>query len=48
MTLHYDHIAGDRGDKAKPLHVQVKTRFGPNRVAADMEGDGEFDFWLIY
>ena len=24
------------------------TRFGPNRPAADMEGYGEFDFWVIY
>ena len=23
------------------------TRFRPNRVAADMEGDGEFDFWIF-
>ena len=22
----------------------IETRFGPNRVAADMEGNGEFDF----
>ena len=25
-----------------------ETRFGPNRVAADMEGNGEFDFWGIF
>ena len=24
------------------------TRFGPNRPAADIEGNGEFDFWVIY
>ena len=24
-----------------------ETRFGPNVVAADMEGNGEFDFWVI-
>ena len=24
------------------------TRFGPNRVAADMEGNVEFGFWVIY
>ena len=24
--------------------AQRSTRFGPNRVAADMEGNGEFDF----
>ena len=24
------------------------TRFGPNRVAADMEGNGEFDFLEIF
>ena len=24
------------------------TRFGPYRVAADMEGNGEFDFWVIF
>ena len=24
------------------------TRFGPNRVAADMEGNGGFDFWVIF
>ena len=23
---------------------QINTRFGPNRVAADMEENGEFDF----
>ena len=23
-------------------------RFGPNRVATDMEGNGEFDFWANY
>ena len=23
------------------------TRFGPNRPAAEMEGNGEFDFWII-
>ena len=22
--------------------------FGPNKVAADMEGNGEFDFWVIF
>ena len=27
---------------------QVKTRFGPNRVAADMERNGEFYILLIY
>ena len=25
-----------------------KTRFGPNRVAADMEGNGEFDLKVIF
>ena len=25
--------------------TRVETRFGPNRVAADMEGNVEFDFW---
>ena len=30
------------------LLLQTKTRFGPNRPAADMEGNGEFDFWVIY
>ena len=24
------------------------TRFGPNRIAADMEGNGELDFWRIF
>ena len=24
------------------------TRFGPNRPAADMEGNGEFDFWVNF
>ena len=24
-----------------------QTRFGPNRPAADMELNGEFDFWMI-
>ena len=27
---------------------EYKTRFGPNRPAADMEGNGEFDFLVIY
>ena len=26
----------------------IKTRFGPNRPAADMEEKGEYDFWVIY
>ena len=26
------------------LRISLSTRFGPNRVAADMEGNGEFDF----
>ena len=26
----------------------ITTRFGPKRVAADMEENGEFDFWEIY
>ena len=25
-----------------------KTRYGPNRPAADMERKGEFDFWGIF
>ena len=25
-----------------------ETRFGPNRPAADMEGYGEFHFWVIF
>ena len=28
--------------------VNCVTRFGPNRVAADMEGNGEFDFLEIF
>ena len=24
------------------------TRYGPNRVAADMVGNGEFEFWVIF
>ena len=28
--------------------MYVKTRFGPNRPAADMEGNGEFHFWVIF
>ena len=28
--------------------VLVVTRFGPNRVAANMEGNGESDFWVIF
>ena len=31
-----------------PISPSLKTRFGPNRVAADMEENGEFDFWVIY
>jgi len=26
----------------------LETRFRPNRPAADMEANGEFDFWVIY
>ena len=26
--------------------LRILTRFGPNRVAADMEGNREFDFWM--
>ena len=26
----------------------ISTRYGPNRPAADMEGNGEFDFWAIF
>ena len=29
----------------KHLSFMLRTRFGPNRPAADMEGNGEFDFW---
>ena len=31
------------------FHVALPTvtRFGPNRVAADVEGNGEFHFWVI-
>ena len=25
-----------------------QTRYGPNRPAADMEGNGEFDFRVIF
>ena len=30
------------------LSSALKTRFGPKRVAADMEGNGEFDFLEIF
>ena len=30
------------------IELQDRTRFGPNRPAADMEGNGEYDFWVIY
>ena len=30
------------------LHKMTITRFGPNRVAADMEGNGEFDLTVIF
>ena len=26
--------------------IYLQTRFGPNRPAADMEGNGEFNFWV--
>ena len=29
-------------------HKFNKTRFGPTRPAADMEGNGEFHFWVIF
>ena len=35
------------GERQEKGHVTV-TRFGPNRVAADMEGNGEFDFLEIF
>ena len=28
--------------------VRKITRFGPNRPAADMEGNREYVFWMIY
>ena len=31
-----------------PPKLHSKTRFGPNRVAADMEGNGEFDLKVIF
>ena len=34
--------------KVSPAALYNKTRFGPNRPAADMEGNGEFDFWIIF
>ena len=30
------------------VEFQKITRFGPYRVAADMEENGEFEFWDIY
>ena len=30
------------------FYFLIKTRFGPNRPAADMEGNGEFGFLVIY
>ena len=30
------------------MHSPAETRFGPNRVAAEMEGNGEFHFWVIF
>ena len=30
------------------LRYKIITRFGPNRPAADMKGNGEFDFRVIY
>ena len=30
------------------LEVSTVTRLGPYRVAADMEGNGEFDFMVIF
>ena len=33
---------------AQRLHECILTRFGPNRPAADMEGNGEFHFWVIF
>ena len=26
----------------------IVTRYGPNRPAADTEGNGEFEFWVIF
>ena len=32
----------------KTISKWYTTRLGPNRVAADMEGNGEFDFFLCF
>ena len=29
------------------LSKSKETNFGPNRIAADMEGIGELDFWIL-
>ena len=35
-------------NKGHVSRCPLKTRFGPNRVAADTEGNGELDFWVIF
>ena len=32
----------------QPKGTCNKTRFGPTRPAADMEGSGEYHFWVIF
>ena len=41
---------GPFADRAREMIKQTCswTRYGPNRVAADVQGNGEFDFWVIY
>ena len=40
----------ERRRESPESHIPIprQTRFGPNRVAADMEGCGEFDFKGIF
>ena len=44
----YDTLPPHLAAPTEFLAAAVETRFGPNRPAADMEGNVEFDFLVIY
>ena len=37
-----------KADLCLSIQGQERTRFRPNRPAADMEGNGEFDSWVTF
>ena len=55
MLIEADYdLDRDHGDTLSMVYrdhlimATLLTRFGPNRPAADTEGNGEFYFWVIY